>query len=270
MKIEEIRPSKKELVLAAPADVDALASRLWITFPEGYRDYVTKLGEGVLGGTFVRIYPPWRIEKELTEWRRRIGKYWFWDKSRELLPKERAVECVVIGDTVNGDELIFHPSRPNVLFILPADSEKVFQAGRDLLAAIDWMCKSGELTEPFDDRNFEPFDSRLEPSPSGAKGANDDPPGETLDDLVELARLWAKRHAVKAAARKELRKSTPKRSKAELLYEGLLIDGPSQLDIGYGIAWRILDKESKTPLGTFRWGQGDGHQGSEYRPAKTN
>jgi len=117
--------------------------------------------------------------------------------------------------------------------------------------------------------NFEPFDSRLEPSPSDTKGVNDDPPGEALDDLVELARHWAKRHAVKEAARKELRKRTPKGSKAELLYEGLLIDGPSRLDIGYGIAWRILDKESKTPLGTFRWGQGDGHQGSEYHPAKT-
>lgn len=70
------------------------------------------------------------IEKELTEWRRRINKYWFWDDVRELLPKERALECVIIGDTVSGDELVFHPSRPNRLFVLPRDSEQFTPAAR--------------------------------------------------------------------------------------------------------------------------------------------
>ena len=49
MKIKDVRPTGKKLVLAKTAEVDALASALWITFPDGYRDYVTKLGEGLLG-----------------------------------------------------------------------------------------------------------------------------------------------------------------------------------------------------------------------------
>lgn len=109
MKLEDIRIVGEPLVLATPADVDGLESRLWIAFPEGYRDYVTRLGEGILGGSFIRIYPPWRIENEIAEWRRRINKYWFWDEGRHVLPKECALECVIIGDTRSGDEIVFHP-----------------------------------------------------------------------------------------------------------------------------------------------------------------
>jgi hypothetical protein len=270
LKIEDIQVVGEPLVLARPADVDALASRLWITFPLGYREYVTRLGEGVFGGSFVRISPPWRIESELSEWRRRIKKYWFWDEGRDLLPKERALECVIIGDTVNGDELVFHPNRPNRLFVLPRDSEQIFEAGGDLLDAVEWMCTSGELGEAFNERNFEPFDSRVESSERTSQAAAADPEGESLDDVVELAERWAKRHAVREAARKGLREYTPKAAKVDLIYEGILIDGSSKMDVGYGVAWRISDKDSGTVLGVYRWGMGDGHQGSAYEPARTS
>ena len=140
MKIDDVEMIGGPLVLATQAEVDALEAKLWIRFPEGYREYITRLGEGVLGGTMVRIYPPWRIEKELSRWRARIKKYWFWDEGKELLPRERALECVVLGDTVNGDELIFHPGRPDRLFVLPHESENVFDPGRDVLEAVEWIC----------------------------------------------------------------------------------------------------------------------------------
>lgn len=269
MKIEDVQVVGEPLVLASADEVDALASRLWITFPPGYRDYVTRLGEGVMGGSLVRVYLPWRIEKELPEWRRRINKYWFWDDGRDVLPKERAVECVIIGDTVNGDELVFHPSRPNRLFVLPHESEQVFDAGGDLLAAIEWMCTSGELVEPFDERKFEPFDSRAEQDGGDAGGATPDPEGESLDDIVEIAQRWVKRHGVRKTSRKEMRQRTSQGGKGELIYEGVLINGPSKLDVGYGVAWRMMDKDGKV-LGVYRWGKGDGHEGSAYEPAKSD
>ncbi|MEP7218584.1 MAG: SMI1/KNR4 family protein, partial [Bacteroidota bacterium] len=137
MKIEDVQIIETPLVLATPEEVDALASQLWITFPEGYREYMSRLGEGILG-LLVRIYPPWKVANELPSWRRRINRYWFWDAGRDLLPKARAIECIVIGDTMGGDELIFHPCRPDRLFMLPRDSERIFEAGNDLLSAIDW------------------------------------------------------------------------------------------------------------------------------------
>ncbi|MDR0781168.1 MAG: SMI1/KNR4 family protein [Pseudomonadales bacterium] len=273
MKIEDIKIIETPLVLASPAEVDALAARLWVTLPSGYREYVTQLGEGILGGSLVRIYPPWRVEKELSEWRRRIDKYWFWDAGREKLPKERALECIVIADTLNGDELVFHPSRPDRLFVLPRQSEQIFEVGGDLLSAIEWMCSSGELTEPFSEREFEPFDSRIETVEENEPASATDPEGESLQDIINIAQQWAKRHDVRKIARKNIRENAPKGAKTEPVYEGIIIDAPSPLEIGYRAEYHIIGKDKKT-LGVSRWFTNaqmpDGFGGYSYEPAKSN
>lgn len=130
---------------------------LHIKFPVGYREYITKFGQGVLGGDFVRIYPPARIVRDLEEWRDRISEYWFWDEGADILTKENALRCIILGDTVNGDELVFHPDAPNTVMVLPRDSEKIFKAGESLPEAIEWLCNSGILTEAFGERVFVPF-----------------------------------------------------------------------------------------------------------------
>lgn len=271
MKLDDVHVSTTPLVLASAAEVDALESKLWITFPDGYREYITKLGEGVLGGSLVRIYPPWRIDKELVEWRRRINKYWFWDEGRELLPKERALECVLIGDTVNGDELAFHPARPARLFALPRDSEEIFVADGDLWTAIEWLCSSGTLVEPFVERNFEPFDSRLESTDQPANGAKVvDPEGESLDDLMDLAQQWAKRHAARKLAQEDLKKHVTKDTTSTLLYEALVLKGKFPNEPGYLAVFRIDDKTSGLAVGQFSWHLSDESHGSEYAPNQAN
>lgn len=262
MKIEDVQVVNGQLVLATSEEVDAFASLFWINLPDGYREYITRLGQGVLGSSFVRVYPPWQIEKELVEWRRRINKYWFWDAGCDLLPKDRALECVIIGDTTNGDELIFHPSRPNRLFILPVESDQIFEAGSNLLDAIEWIFSSGELVEPYEGREFEPFDSRNEDNSRFGQDSPD-PEGESLDDIVELAKRWAKRHDARKDAQADARGMTPLKGKAELIYEGIHI-GKSP---GYHAAWWMLNRDGQR-LGMFRWNKDDVSQGSEYLPEK--
>jgi hypothetical protein len=194
MDLKNVRVVGGPLVRATPADVTRAEEQLWIAFPRNYREYVTTLGDGVLGGSFVRVYPPWRILRDLAEWRDRIRKYWFWDKGRKLLPKERALESVIVGDTVGGDELIFHPGRPERLFVLPREKETVFEAGSDLLAAVEWMCGSGKLTRRFAERNFEPIDSRKE-SKRGSAPAEPDP-ADTLDTTIAELQKWARRRGL--------------------------------------------------------------------------
>jgi hypothetical protein len=195
MKIDDIKvePSLGPLVLATARDVDEMEARLWITFPAGYREYVTRLGDGELSG-FVRIYPPWRIDKELPDWRLDINKYWFWQEEKDLLPRARAPECVYLGSTAQGDQLVFHPHRPERLFVLPRHEEKMFVAGADLLSAVDWMCSSGKLTRRIKDRTFEPWDSRTWPVKDDEHKGVVDPEGESLNEIVELGRQWARRH----------------------------------------------------------------------------
>jgi len=147
----------RPLVLSTPAEVDAAETRIGTRFPSGYREYVTQLGEGVLAG-FIRIYPPRRIltgDNNVDEWRQRIERYWFWDAPT----KETALEAVVIGDTLEGDELIFHPANPDLIYVLPRQSEEIYEAGDGVRAAIEWVSTSGALTEPLLDRNFEPFNN---------------------------------------------------------------------------------------------------------------
>jgi predicted DNA-binding WGR domain protein len=148
------------LILATDKEVDALEKKLGVSLPQGYRDYMKKLGEGVLGGTFVRVYGPRTIAKGLDSWRKRIKQYWFWDQGSAVMTKKRAVESVIIADTLQGDELLFHPEEPDRLLVLPRYKEKIFVAGSTLLEAVEWMCSSGKLTRRFQEREFKPFEAR--------------------------------------------------------------------------------------------------------------
>jgi hypothetical protein len=149
-----------KLFQSTSKEVDEAEGQLGILFPSGYREYVTVFGEGVLGGSYIRIYPPDRILRELPEWRKRIDEYWFWDAGHKVLTKEEALQSVIVGDTLAGDELIVHPGRSDSIFVLPRQFEDIFVAGDRLPAAIEWLCSSGTLCEPFSDRNFEPFSTR--------------------------------------------------------------------------------------------------------------
>ena len=151
------------LFLSSAEEVNQLEKSIAGVMPNGYRDYVTKLGEGVLGGSYIRIYPPHRIVRELNDWRERVNQYWFWD--RGPCEASRAKEYVIIGDTLDGDELVFHPKAPSEIYVFPRNEECSIQAGGTLWDAIEWLCSSGRLTQPFKKRNLEPFSTR-EPNES--------------------------------------------------------------------------------------------------------
>lgn len=157
---ENITVAGTPLVLSSDAEVKAAEAELGIRFPTGYREYVTRFGEGVLGGVYIRIYPPRRILRDLLEWRQRIDEYWFWDDGRDVLSREQALQSVIIGDTLDGDELIVHPGNPEHVLVLPRHGDNIYLAGNGLPEAIEWLCSSGVLSDAFDKRNFEPFDSR--------------------------------------------------------------------------------------------------------------
>jgi len=167
MEFEEIEIVGEPVARATDAEVDELESALGCRLPSEYREYVTRLGEGRLAGGYIRVYPPWRILRGANhheEWRARVSEHWFWDDGREVLTKERGLECVLVADTAFGDELVFHPSAPDDLFALPAEEETIYRLGPGLLAAVGWVCTSGKLIEPITERDFVAFDSRKPPA----------------------------------------------------------------------------------------------------------
>lgn len=269
--MRQIRVTGAPRILTKPAEVDSLESRLWMKFPDGYREYIARFGEGLLGGSFIRVYPPWRIEQELVEWRRRINKYWFWDAGRKILPKDRALECILIGDTVNGDELVFHPNRPDRLFVLPRDGEKVYEAGNDLPAAIEWMCSSGKLTVVITERVFEPFNGRSNDTESSeSSGGANDPDEEALDEIIERAKHWSKRHSVRRTIKKELKNHVGKGTSSELASEALILDGGASGTTGLCVVYSIVDKQFGTEIGVFRGCVDDVSMSAVFEPNPEN
>jgi hypothetical protein len=129
-------------------------------FPSGYADFVTWFGEGSYCG-FVRVCLPGRIVADYrAEFQQRWGEYFFWDAGRDVMPRDHVLESVIVADTWDGDELIFHPGDPDRLVVLPRHDDRIFEAGDGLEAALRWLCDSGELTAPIGSKWFESFTNR--------------------------------------------------------------------------------------------------------------
>ncbi|MFN8444315.1 MAG: hypothetical protein U0175_26265 [Caldilineaceae bacterium] len=271
MIIDSIQPKDKALTLATNAEIDSVENHYWFTFPRGYREYITTFGEGILD-SYIRIYPPWRIARELGDWRRRIFYYWFWDQGREILPKERALECVILGDTLDGDEIVFHPARPGQLFLLPHGNEQIYAIGKDIFDALEWLCTSGEITEPLKERDFEPFDSRSQTTPEGITAKKiADPSGETLDEILETAQRWSERHPSKIQIEQILKQLRLEGKELKLLHEGVFWKTTSPFALGYNAVYHIFDSQSGVELGTFTFNKdGTGSYGSNFSPNKEN
>ena len=156
--LDRIYLVSESLKAATPSEVADTAARLGLTFPDGYAEYVTELGEGWLSDD-LQIWLPQEVEDQLPEYRRFFSEHFFWDEDSPLTPA-RAGEAVMLGHTLDGDSLVFHPDRPDDLFVLPRHDDQVYRIGPGLDAAIDWLCDSGVLTRPKTLRYFEPHGDR--------------------------------------------------------------------------------------------------------------
>lgn len=152
--IPNYQTNSTALVLPQPQDIAQCQQALNHTFEQGYIEYITHLGEGILGGTYIRIYPPNKVKAYQEEWLERINTYYFWNDGKDVLTKEQVMQAICLGDTFDGDEIIFFN---NTYFVLPRYEETIYNLGTSLFNAIEWLCSAGILTEPFGERNFEPF-----------------------------------------------------------------------------------------------------------------
>jgi hypothetical protein len=163
---------------------------------------------------------------------------------------------------------VFHPRRPESLFVLPVDEPRVIVLGGDLLAAIDWMCDSGALTEPISERAFEPSHARAE-SNGGEPAKAADPPGESLDDLYALSKAWGKRRKVQKLAKEAIKKYVEPDQTTRVLFEGILWKGDGFHPEGYVIGYGINDQETGLQVGTSIFGiDGESSSDASYAPNK--
>ncbi len=153
--IPNYNTQRTDLFLSTVAAVEQLEQAFKINVDPDYKEYVTRYGCGILGGTYVRVYVPETIQALQPEWRERITQYWFWEEGKEVLTQEQALESVIMGDTFDGDEIILYNQQ---YYILPRHAEMIYHTGNTLGGTIDWLCTVGILTAAFAERDFEPFD----------------------------------------------------------------------------------------------------------------
>jgi hypothetical protein len=152
---DDIYLVSKKLVLSTHDEVAAAEQAIWSSFPPGYTEFVTQLGDGELT-TWVRLNPPARIQTTIQSFQERLKEHFFWEAGREVLPQERVVECIPLGSTVNGDDLVFHPSDVRRILVLARNDEAIFEIGSSLPEAIEWLFRSGVLTKSMDLKAFRP------------------------------------------------------------------------------------------------------------------
>ena len=162
MDYQSVQLRDEPLTLVSPAEVAQLEAQLGTPLPQGYHQYMTTLGVGVLNDT-VRVFSPFRIAHEFQDYRVRWDEYWLWEDGTAILPKTKALECIIVADTGNGDDLLFHPAQPDTLYLLPADQSIPYRFENGLDEALTWLLNWDELfsAEDEDERPdglyFEPF-----------------------------------------------------------------------------------------------------------------
>lgn len=80
-----------KLTLATDEDVDFAETIIKVSFPDGYKEYVTTLGLGEYCN-YIRIDMPHDILFGYKKYRKILDEYWFWEMGEEILSKEKAIE----------------------------------------------------------------------------------------------------------------------------------------------------------------------------------
>jgi hypothetical protein len=137
LAIDRIRVAGAPTLVSAD-DLAALRKIIGAELPSGYAELLLAHGPGTLVGK-VRVYGPRTIIRDRERWRARLTRHWFWGAG-PLLTQDDAVQAVLVADTLDGDELVFHPRAPDTLLLLPRESKEILLASRSgLLPALARM-----------------------------------------------------------------------------------------------------------------------------------
>jgi hypothetical protein len=139
--------------------VTAFERESGLSLPEGYQEFVATLGVGTYCD-LINVFPPARIVERTEEARRRWKEHYYWDRGGEILPMEQVLRSSVIGNSVEGDEMIIPPESPNREFILPRHDDTIYWMPYSLADPIAWQSSKSRVLDlpPF--RYFEPWSNR--------------------------------------------------------------------------------------------------------------
>lgn len=160
LRLDDVFIVCDQLVVATDAQVSKAEMQIGSALPQGYREYVTRLGDGLLNGALY-VIPPTRLLATRNEAQQRWRDYYLWEESQDVLGKDALWQCHLIATLFTGSEFIVHPRRPDHIFYL-ARHTTIAPVGDGIAALLDTVFdpKDGTL------RYFEPWSPRNSASAS--------------------------------------------------------------------------------------------------------
>jgi hypothetical protein len=146
-----------KLDLATTKQIRDAEHQLRATLPRGYAEFLTTVGSGEYDG-YVRVYSPASVVESCGKLRAIFKDFaHFWEGSFDTLSERELCEVIAISDTVDGDYVVFHPARPQNLYLLPSRDECVDHVGSsfdDVLALLQQSCLLVYRAETEDPNSF--------------------------------------------------------------------------------------------------------------------
>ena len=137
-------------------DVDAAEAQLGTRFPEGYREYMTRLGVGEYCG-YINVSPPHTLVKNQLGEKPPLEEFCqSWDGTEFGLSAERIAKANLLATSIDGDWVVFETGIPVAIYVLPRDEQVVVEAGTTLMDALTW------LYEPEGNTRFRYFNSEID------------------------------------------------------------------------------------------------------------
>jgi hypothetical protein len=145
-----------KLTTFSEADVEAAEVQLGTRFPEGYREYMTRLGVGEYCG-YINVYPPQMIARDQVGAKPPLEEFCHsWNGQEFGLSAERIADSIPIANSTDGHWVIFEVGIPDAIYVLPRDEQVVVKAGTTLMDALTW------LYEPEGSPRFRYFNSEID------------------------------------------------------------------------------------------------------------
>jgi hypothetical protein len=109
-----------------------------VTFPAGYREYVTQLGTGMFCD-YIYVHPPQRIVEEVSVYQDVFKSYSdLWSTGDAVIKKEELEDLIVFAQTVDMGKVAFHPMHAGQIFLVPYKYDFVQCVGSNLFNALKW------------------------------------------------------------------------------------------------------------------------------------
>lgn len=147
MSFDQVRVISKHIQPVSLAEVEHLEIRLGIRLPDGYRGFITRFGDGFYCDLF-RIYTPSEILRKYSEYQDLWGASytpddqgkarWYYEGSEVVLNPSELEQSYIIGDTKDGDQLVFYPLQPDKIFVIPRGDRKTTALRADLSDLHQW------------------------------------------------------------------------------------------------------------------------------------